>query len=118
MLQQRFSCSMKERPQWSRCFTAVSGGVHGGPGIHPAAHGRSHAVTGGYFLSETAAGGEPTLEQICSEGLQPMGRTQNGEGKSVNKKEQQGGTVTNWPHPHSLCAARGVGEDADELGVK
>ncbi|KAJ7418808.1 hypothetical protein BTVI_27371 [Pitangus sulphuratus] len=43
-------------------------------------------------ITGTASGGKSTLKQIYPKG---HGRTQSGTGKSVKKKEQQRGTVTN-----------------------
>jgi len=66
--------------------TPGAGEDHNSADIHTAACRGPHARTGRCALKEAAARGEPTLQQVYPEILQ---------GKSVSRKEEQKGTVTN-----------------------
>lgn len=53
---------------------------HNGVGIHTAAHGEPHAVTGGDTWKEVAAHGEPDLEQASDRNSGPWTGTQTAAG--------------------------------------
>lgn len=57
------------RPQQSKYILATFGKDHTRADIHSAAPGGPCATLGRYFLKETAANGEPTLEQVYPEGM-------------------------------------------------
>jgi len=63
--------------------------------------------------------GDPTLEKVYPEGLQPMGRTHAGEGEKHEKERNSSGLLQPHPFPISFVLHGVQGSwELEELGVK
>lgn len=90
---------VSEKKRRKRCFRHQSTDS-------PAVHGKDLTGAHEYFLKELHLPGEPVLEQVYPERLQPMGRIHSGEeGKCEEARVEERGSygLTATPIPHLPC---------------